>query len=176
MEPLLRFMSQIYFYPLGLYAIILTVPLPEYFFISKSVVILSITSGNFLTWYVLGSKSGFNLLMYGPVEATFAHPSSSLYKSHAAVSNSFNLSISSIIVFLASTSGATAVILPDAFPSSGVPMFSTRIKLSHAFLNEIGVFFSPTPITNISDSRKREASLVKSLSLETRTNASYLFE
>lgn len=55
-------------------------------------------------------------------------------------------------------------------------MISVNIKLSHAFLKEIGVFFSPTPNTKISDSRSQDASFVKSLSLEINAKASNLSE
>ena len=56
----------------------------------------------------------------------------------------------------------------------GVPKFSVNMKSSHAFLKDVGVFFSPTPNTYISEDLNLEASIVKSLSLETSANASYL--
>ena len=46
------------------------------------------------------------------------------------------------------------------------------MNLSQAATNALGVFRSPKPYTVRPDSRSREASLVKSLSLDTRQNPS----
>ena len=49
---------------------------------------------------------------------------------------------------------------------------SSSVKISHALRNGRGVFASPIPITRFPLSRSLLASLVKSLSLETRQNPS----
>ena len=49
-----------------------------------------------------------------------------------------------------------------------------RMKSSHAFLNDSGVVVTPAPMMYRPDSRRRMASGVKSLSLDTSTSASYI--
>ena len=67
------------------------------------------------------------------------------------------------------TAGLAITVFPNVLSSRSN---SNSVKISHAFRNGAGVLLSPIPITMRPLSRRRLASFVKSLSLDTRQNPS----